>query len=105
MDGVSSNQDLITIAATNKYDRLDDALKSRFVHKIPFTRPDRVQREKIFEKQLSYYNNKLDSIDFLIDPTENFDARAIKNIFSKAAKNALLNDRSYLLKKDFGGLI
>ncbi len=105
LDGVGSNSDLITIAATNKFDILDSALKSRFAHKIPFFSLDYNQRNKLVSKYLSYYNNKLKSIDFIVDKTESWDARDIKNLFSKASRQAILSNRSYLSEKDFRGLI
>lgn len=101
LDGVNANYNLITIAATNKISSLDDALLSRFTHKLEFKLPDAKQRSEIIRTKFSYFNHKIASYDFLVNVSEGFDSRKITDLFDVAISNALLNDRNYLLEQDF----
>ena len=101
IDGVGTNYDVVTMAATNRLDILDSALVSRFSYVLEFPLPNALQREKIIEKKSSYYNHKVSSFNFLVDKTENCDGRTIDNYFIAARNNALSHDRSYLIKDDF----
>lgn len=101
LDGASSNYNLVTLAATNRFSSLDSALISRFSYILDFPLPDALQREKIIEKKSSYFNHQISSFDFLVNKTEGFDGREIENYFIRARNNAMLSDRNYLTEHDF----
>lgn len=103
LDGVSSSPKTSTIMTTNRYDVLDEALLSRIPHKhqLYFPAPDAEQRKKILDLNLSYYSNKIPSVDFLVQKTEGYDGRQLVDLFQLATNSALKNERSYLISKDF----
>jgi len=88
MDGFSSNEDVIVIAATNRKDILDKALlrPGRFDRIINVPLPDRDSRKDIL---FLYMENKnMDEnieLDLLADLTSGFSGAEIKNLINEAA--------------------
>lgn len=89
------------IISTNRIDRIDSAIKSRFPIQIYFGLPGVTEREKLFKMYLK--GAKLDSVDisWLVDKTEGKSGRDITNIINTAKMNALSDGRDYLKEEDF----
>lgn len=83
IDGAKTgNQKIFLIAATNRPEILDSAIKSRLGIDIPFYLPDKSKRITIFEKKLQKYNISFKDKPFaddIADKTENMSGRDIDN--------------------------
>ncbi len=79
---------VIFIAATNRPDMIDPALKraGRFDKKIPILLPDAKEREEIFKIMIKKYKFETDITDFgpFADETENYTGAEIETIVRKA---------------------
>ncbi len=85
-----SNSGLIVIGATNSYESLDKALKSRIRHGIEFYDPKYDDRVDILSLYAKHLPRK--SIDKLASMTEGFSGRSI-DIVRQAAENAAIYDQ------------
>ncbi len=89
----SSGRKLLLIAATNLPDELDDALLSRFHHKISVTKPDSGQRKEILQKQMTQKMLMPDetvNLDEIVRQTAGLQGRDLRNLM-KLAKMNLIN--------------
>ena len=90
MDGFEANSGILVIAATNRDDVLDPALRraGRFDRTVTVSLPDRAGREAIFRVHARGKN---------IDPSVDFDALAKRTVgFSGADIDSVLNDAAIL---------
>ncbi len=88
---------VIFIAATNRPDLLDSALKraGRFDKKIPILLPEKAERAGIFEIMLKKYKFETDIEDFLpfAERTENYTGAEIETVVRKAYELANEDER------------
>ena len=107
----AGDNNVIFIAATNKYDLLDEAIKSRFQEQIFVDLPDKDARKAIIKlfmtqrtkgKELAENNSALEQI---AQKTEQFPIRAIKMISDKASLEALNDGRRNIKAEDFYKII
>ncbi len=94
MDGISENESVITIGATNNPTSLDYAVRSRFEEEIEFKLPDDKERLMILENNLKTipleYNLDLEKI---VKLTKGLSGRDIKEkILKTALHNTIAND-------------
>ena len=104
MDGFEERDDIRIIAATNRFDMLDDAIlrPGRFDRIIKAPAPDVDGREQI----LGIHTRDMsldDSVDFgkLAEQTENFTGADIQATCTEAGMNAVRNDRKTVTYEDF----
>ncbi len=104
MDGFDNRGNIRIIAATNRFDMLDEAIlrPGRFDRLIEVTLPPEDAREQIF-KIHTRDMNLTDSIDFsrLAKETENMSGADIKAISTEAGMFAIRNDRTEVTMNDF----
>jgi len=103
LDGANTDYDSSTIMATNNYDLLDEALLSRIPksNQLYFPSPNAEQRKLILEKQLTYHNHKINSIEPIINLTNDFNGRTLEDLIAYARISALNDKRDHLLMNDF----
>lgn len=104
MDGFSTNQHVIVIAATNRADILDKALMraGRFDRQIYVDLPDLTERKEIFKVHLSplKVDESLDS-EFLARQTPGFSGADIANVCNEAALIAARKNKKAIGQQDF----
>lgn len=105
MDGFSSNQGVIILAATNRADILDRALlrAGRFDRQIHVELPDLDERKAIFKvhmRPLKYDEQGVD-VDFLARQTPGFSGADIANVCNESALIAARKNRPSITKQDF----
>lgn len=102
MDGISENESVVTIGATNNPMLLDNAVRSRFEEEIEFTLPDDNERKLIFEKSLETYPLDYDfDLEKLVKLSKNMSGRDIKEkILKTALHHAISDDKSIVDMSD-----
>ena len=93
MDGISENESVITIGATNNPTSLDFAVRSRFEEEIEFKLPDDNERLEILENNLKTMpiDNDLD-LNKIVKLTKGLSGRDLKEkILKTALHNAIAN--------------
>jgi len=104
MDGFGTNSGVIVMAATNRADVLDKALKraGRFDRQIFVDLPDLLERKAIFEVHLKPIKLS-ESIDlnFLARQTPGFSGADIANVCNEAALIAARKSKKKVEKQDF----
>lgn len=104
MDGFNDRNDIRVIAATNRYDRLDDAIlrPGRFDRIIEIPEPNNNGRKQIFQIHTRYMNIS-DNIDFneLVDITEGATGADIQAICTEAGIVAIRNNLSEVNQECF----
>lgn len=106
MDGFRTDDGVLVIGATNRYDVLDSAIlrAGRFDRKVFFGVPDRNDREKLF----SYYLDKVrlsDEVDKdlvmskVVDITYGFTGADVSNMCNEAGILAVRKNRKYIGEK------
>ena len=105
MDGFSTNQGVIILAATNRAEILDKALlrAGRFDRQIYVELPEVKEREAIFKVHMKdlKYNKKDIDIPFLAKQTPGFAGADIANICNEAALIAARYNRETITRQDF----
>ena len=108
LDGITSNENLIVIAATNREDLLDTALTrpGRFDYKINLELPDVKMRRKIFEIYLNHFKYDEENIDdeliqFYAEKSKNLTGANIEAIVNEAATLSFSKNKSFIVKEDF----
>ena len=94
MDGISENESVITIGATNNPTSLDYAVRSRFEEEIEFKLPDDDERLAIIKNNLESMplDYELD-LEKIIKQTKGLSGRDIKEkILKTSLHNAIAND-------------
>ncbi len=104
MDGFSSDEGVIIVAATNRPDVLDSALlrPGRFDRQILVDKPDRQAREKIFRvhvRDLLLDDNV--ELELLAGQTPGFAGAEIANVCNEAALLAARKDKKAIEMEDF----
>jgi len=104
MDGFEERGNIRLIAATNRFDMLDEAIlrPGRFDRLIEVPKPDEEGRRVIFEIHTRRMNVD-DDVDFerLAAETEEASGADIKAICTEAGMNAIRDDRSLVTMADF----
>ncbi len=95
MDGISDNNNLIIIGATNNPTFLDSAIRSRFEEEIEFTLPNDKERTDIIIKNINTFPYKTDfNINQLVNLTKNMSGRDIKEkILKTSLHHAISKDK------------
>jgi len=104
MDGFGSNSGIITLAATNRVDVLDQALlrAGRFDRQIHVDLPDLNERKEIFGVHLRPIKmSKNVDIDLLARQTPGFSGADIANVCNEAALIAARHKKDSVEKQDF----
>jgi len=92
LDGIERTTDVIIIAATNRPDKIDDALlrAGRFDHHLSIPVPDRQARRKIFEVHTKNMPLASDvDMGHLVDNTESFVGADIESVCRGAGLKAI----------------
>ena len=94
MDGISENDSVITIGATNNPTSLDFAVRSRFEEEIEFVLPNDEERLTILENNLESMPLDYDiDLEKLVKHTKGLSGRDLKEkILKTALHNAIAND-------------
>lgn len=102
MDGISENESVVTIGATNNPLLLDNAVRSRFEEEIEFTLPDDNERKMIFENYLKTYPLDYDfDLGKLVKLSKNMSGRDIKEkVLKTALHHAISNDKTTVEMSD-----
>ncbi len=95
------NRSYAVIISTNRIDKIDPAVKSRFPIQVHFKLPGAEERMKLFEMYLG--DTRLEGVrtSWLVEITEGSSGRDIKNLINTAKINALSEGRDYLKGEDF----
>lgn len=102
MDGISPNDGVVTIAATNNPSSIDFAIRSRFEEEIEFKLPNDDERRKIIVLNLNTFPLDYDlDIDKLVKLSKRMSGRDIKEKLLKTAlHNAIINDKEIVDMED-----
>ncbi|MFP9060812.1 proteasome-activating nucleotidase Pan2 [Natrialbaceae archaeon A-chndr2] len=104
MDGFDERGDIRIIAATNRFDMLDDAIlrPGRFDRLIEVPEPDEEGRKQILEIHTRRMNVD-DDVDFaaLAEATEGFSGAEIESLSTEAGMFAIRNERTNVTHEDF----
>jgi len=103
MDGFSSNEGIIVLAATNRVDILDPAIMrpGRFDRKVHVGKPDVGAREEILKVHASKKPLSEDvDIDQIARTTAGFTGADLENLLNEAAIKAAKEDRKYITFDD-----
>jgi cell division protease FtsH len=108
LDGITENENLVVIAATNREDLLDAALTrpGRFDYKIHLELPDKHMRHQIFKLYLNHFkyddeniNEKL--IEIYAEKSKNLTGANIEAIVNEAATLSFSKNETFITKEDF----
>ena len=102
MDGISENESVITIGATNNPTSLDYAVRSRFEEEIEFKLPNDEERLAILENNLKTMPLDYDlDMDKLVKLTKGLSGRDIKEkILKTALHNSIASDDDTITMKN-----
>ncbi|MBP1985554.1 proteasome-activating nucleotidase Pan1 [Halolamina salifodinae] len=104
MDGFDERGDIRIIAATNRFDMLDEAIlrPGRFDRLIEVPKPDAAGRELIFQIHTRDMN-VADNVDFyaLAEMAEDASGADVKAICTEAGMFAIRDDRTEITRRDF----
>ena len=94
MDGISENEAVITIGATNNPTSLDYAVRSRFEEEIEFKLPDDEERLAILKNNLKTMPLDYDlDLEKIVKSTKGLSGRDLKEkILKTSLHNAIAND-------------
>ena len=103
MDGFSTNEGIIVLAATNRVDILDPAIlrPGRFDRKVHVNRPDVKGREEILAVHAK--NKPLaEDVDLkrIAQTTAGFTGADLENLLNEAALSAAKADRAFIVEED-----
>lgn len=108
MDGFDNRGDVRIMAATNRFDMLDDAIlrPGRFDRIIEAPLPEEEAREQIFEIHTREMNID-DDVNFsdLSEQMEGFTGADIQSVCTEAGMSAIREDRTNVLSQDFQNAI
>jgi transitional endoplasmic reticulum ATPase len=104
MDGFTSDDNVVVIAATNRPQDIDDALRrpGRFDWEIPFPLPDRGDRESILRLSAQRLST-MESLShaWVAQNTERWSGAELAAIWSEAALLAASDERSVIMDEDY----
>ena len=107
----SQDNNVVVIAATNRTDLMDEAIKSRFEEQIEVPLPDKEARKSVIKLFMSQRKKGLKlanddkALTEIADKTDKFSIRTIKNMAEIASMRALKDGRRDILKADFEAVI
>ena len=105
------NNHIITIAATNEYDQLDPAIRSRFPNEQFVDLPDKNARKAFFKTELQQCDlgvqlaHDEEALDKISDLTDKFDFRALKYFVEEVSDEADEDGERNIVLKDFENVI
>ena len=95
LDGIKTNQGIVTVAATNNPIQLDHAIRSRFEEELEFKLPNKVERKKIMENASKSLPIQLKAdLDAFVKKTKGFSGRDLKEKVLKAGLYKAILDES-----------
>lgn len=102
MDGITKNEAIITIGATNNPNSMDFAVRSRFEEEIEFKLPNDNERKDIVLNNLKTYPLDYDfNIQQLVNLTKNMSGRDIKEkILKTSLHHAISSDKKIVDMSD-----
>lgn len=102
LDGISNNNSVITICATNNLSSLDYAFRSRFEEEIEFNLPSEEQRLAILEKNLETIPLEYDlDLNKIAKITKGMSGRDLKEkILKTSLHHAIANNSNMIMMKD-----
>ena len=102
MDGISENNDLITIGATNNPTFLDYAVRSRFEEEIEFKLPNEKERAEIISRNIETFPYETDfNVNHLVNLTKNMSGRDIQEkILKTSLHHAISHDKEIVDMED-----
>ncbi|MBQ2654396.1 MAG: AAA family ATPase [Methanobrevibacter sp.] len=102
MDGISENESVITIGATNNPTSLDYAVRSRFEEEIEFKLPDDAERLEIITNNLKTMPLKYDlDLGKIVKLTKGLSGRDIKEkILKTALHNTIASDSEIITMRN-----
>ena len=102
MDGISDNEAVITIGATNNPGSIDYAVRSRFEEEIEFSLPDENERKEILEKNLESIPLDYDlNLNKIVKLTKGMSGRDLKEkILKTALHHAIATDSEIISMND-----
>lgn len=106
MDGFANDANVVVIAATNRPNDIDDALRrpGRFDWEIAFPMPNQSDREAILTKASSGLRTTGDlSHALFAGKTEGWSAAELTAIWTEAAHLAVQDDRDVIVDEDYAG--
>lgn len=91
MDGINANDDIVVVAATNKPDTIDEALRrgGRFDKELEIGVPDEEGRRDMLEMYLNRVPTREVALEPLVSQTRGFVGADIDQLFREASLNAL----------------
>ena len=96
MDGVEKREGVCTIAATNRVESLDSAVRSRFEEEIEFIMPDKDERLAILNSNISSFPVALEcdvNIKLLAERTPGMSGRdLVEKVLKTALHAAIIED-------------
>jgi len=108
LDGITENENLVVIAATNREDLLDAALTrpGRFDYKIHLELPDKHMRIQIFKLYLNHFkydeeNINEELIEMFAEKSKNLTGANIEAIVNEAATLSFSKNETFITKEDF----
>ena len=109
LDGVQSNEGIITLASSNYPKSLDKALRNRpgrFDIRVRFELPDSDLREKMLNKFFGLTDRSDLDMNDMIDKSEGYTGAYIKElvvatIMLAVTKNSTMEDGTAIVKKEF----
>ena len=107
----AGDSNVIFVAATNKYDLLDEAVKSRFQEQIFVDLPDKEARKSIIKLFMNGRSKGRElaadeeALEHIAENTERFPIRALRMIADKASLEALNDGRRNIKAEDFDKII
>lgn len=104
MDGFNTNTNVVVIAATNRAEVLDAALRrpGRFDWEVEFTEPTEADRVAILQTSAKKIQKADDlPIDLAAKKTDGWSAAELAAIWSEAALLTAVDDRSMVTEEDF----
>jgi cell division protease FtsH len=97
LDGANDNQDIVTIATTNRLEVVENAIRNRpgrFDRVIEFGTMDELCRQNFIKKLLYKAKISPDNIHYLITKTEDFTGAQVEELVNTIFMIALDNDKS-----------
>jgi AAA family ATPase len=101
MDGINSNEGIVTIAATNNPEQLDYGIRSRFEDEFEFVLPDEKERVSIFNKYIVSLPIPIKpTAKQLANLTKGFSGRDIKEKVLKSSLHKAISEEANEITMD-----
>jgi len=102
LDGIQKNDDICTIAATNRIDLIDSSIRSRFEEEIEFTMPNFEERLEILKKNFKDFPLKVSAnLDIISKQCDGFSGRdLVEKVIKSALHKAIADGKENLETED-----